>query len=226
MKQTSWKDRLRYAFDNYMARGTTALIGGLGILSLMIIILAGIIIAVGGKLVAPEGTEGLSFIEGAWEAMMRTLDAGTMGADTGWGFRLVMFGVTVGGVFIISTLIGVLTSGVEDKMDELRKGRSRVIETGHTVILGWSSQIFSIISELVLANENQAKPCIVILGEKDKVEMEDEIRANVGDTKKTRTRLPQWQPDLAGRSGACQFADFQIDHPLIPRSGGSGCRRD
>jgi hypothetical protein len=29
---------------------------------------------------------------------MRTLDAGSMGGDTGWGFRLVMLGVTIGGV--------------------------------------------------------------------------------------------------------------------------------
>jgi len=61
-----------------------------------------------------------------------------------------------------------------------------VVEEGHTVILGWSAQVFSIISELVAANENQRRPRIVVMGEKDKVEMEDEIRANVPDTKNTR----------------------------------------
>ncbi|MBN2676796.1 MAG: NAD-binding protein, partial [Anaerolineaceae bacterium] len=113
-------------------------------------------------------------------------DAGTMGGDAGWGFRMIMFGVTLGGVFIISTLIGVLTSGVEGKLDELRKGHSRVIENGHTVILGWSEQIFTIISELVLANMNQSKACIVVLGNVDKVEMEDEIRLRFGNTGTTR----------------------------------------
>ena len=117
---------------------------------------------------------------------MRTLDAGTMGGDEGWSFRLVMFVVTLGGVFIISTLIGVLTSGIEGKMDELRKGRSRVIEKDHTVILGWSPQVFTVLPELITANENQANPCVVILGDKDKVEMEDEIRAVIGATGKTR----------------------------------------
>jgi voltage-gated potassium channel Kch len=97
-----------------------------------------------------------------------------------------MFGVTLGGVFIISSLIGVLTTGVETKMGELRKGRSRVIESGHTVILGWSPQVFLIISELVLANENQKNPCIVILGDKDKVEMEDEIATKVDSLRNTR----------------------------------------
>ncbi len=117
---------------------------------------------------------------------MRTLDAGTMGGDTGWGFRIIMFGVTIGGIFVISTLIGVLTAGVEGKLEELRKGRSYVIESGHTVILGWSSQVFSIIPELVIANQNQKKGCIVVMAEKDKVEMEDQIRNTVGDTHNTR----------------------------------------
>ena len=55
-----------------------------------------------------------------------------------------MLVVTLGGIFIVSTLIGMITTGIEGKLDELRKGRSRVIENDHTVILGWSQQIFTI----------------------------------------------------------------------------------
>jgi voltage-gated potassium channel Kch len=181
-KTFTLRQQLRYHFDNFMSKGPIALIGGLGLVSLIIILGAGFVISVGGQLLAPEGSGPMTFVEAAWEAMMRTLDAGTMGGDAGWGFRLVMFAVTVGGVFIIATLIGVLTSGVEEKLDQLRKGRSIVVEHNHTVILGWSPQIFSILSELALANENQKSACVVILGDKDKVEMEDEIREKVGDT--------------------------------------------
>ena len=185
MKNTSWTDQLRYRFDNFMSKGTIALIGGLGVLSLVIIIIGSLVLVATG--IRPEGADQpLSFHEAAWESMMRTLDAGTMGGDAGWGYRLVMFGVTLGGVFVISTLIGVLTSGIEGKMDELRKGRSRVIEENHTVILGWSPQIFTVISELIAANANQRHSCIVIMGDKDKVEMEEEILANVGDSGRTR----------------------------------------
>jgi ion channel POLLUX/CASTOR len=184
--QPTLKERFSYWFDNYMSRGTLALIGGLAIVSLVIIIIVAAIVTAGGVALAPEGsTEGMSFMEAAWEAMMRTLDAGTMGADAGWGFRLAMFTVTVGGVFVISTLIGVLTAGVEGKIEELRKGRSRVLESNHTVILGWSPQIFTIIPEIVAANENQPKGVIAILADKDKVEMEEEIRERVGTTGKT-----------------------------------------
>lgn len=184
MKKVSWNDRLRYQFDNFMAQGTIALIGGLALLSLAVILLAAIILVSTG--VAPAESEPLSFIEAAWSGLMHALDSGAVGGDIGWSFRIVMFGVTLGGIFILSTLIGVLTSGIEGKLDELRKGRSRVIEQNHTVILGWSPQIFSIISELVIANLNQSRSCIVILGDKDKVEMEEEIRDEVGSTGRTR----------------------------------------
>jgi voltage-gated potassium channel Kch len=197
--EVPWKDRLRYAVDNTFSKGTAALIVWLGILSLVIISLAALVVTLTG--VAQEGEEPLNFFEAFWRALMRTLDAGTMGGDTGWGFRLVMLGVTVGGVFVISTLIGVLTTGIEGRLEELRKGRSRVIENGHTAILGWSEQIFTIISELVVANENQPRSCLVILADRDKVEMEAEIGEKAGDAGRTRivcrTGSPMEMADLS-----------------------------
>jgi len=187
-----FRDRVRYWFDNFMSRGTAAMIAGLAVLSVVVIVTAAVLIAVTG--IRQEGGEPLSFSEAAWESLMRTLDAGTMGGDTGWAFRLVMFAVTLGGVFIISTLIGVLTSGIEGKLVELRKGRSRVVETDHTVILGWSQQIFSIISELAVAHANRPRSCIVILADRDKVDMEDEIRDKAGPTGKTRIVCRTGQP--------------------------------
>lgn len=184
MKKTSTIDRVRYAFDNYMAKGTVALIGGLAALSLLVILIAAAVISVGRITQSDGGT--VDFGEAAWLSLTRTLDSGTFGGDTGTGFRLVMLAVTFGGVFIISALIGVLNNGLEGQISELRKGRSRVVESNHTVILGWSSQVSSVISELVVANANQSKSCVVVMGEKDKVEMEDEIRDRLGNTGRTR----------------------------------------
>ncbi len=39
-----------------------------------------------------------------------------------------MFIVTLGGIFILSTLIGILSSAIDEKLQELRKGRSFVVE--------------------------------------------------------------------------------------------------
>ncbi|MEP0807152.1 MAG: NAD-binding protein [Chloroflexota bacterium] len=175
MKPTPFQ-RLRYRFDTWMSRGTPAMILMLFVLSAVIVVLAGAIITLTG--VSQDG-ERIPFLEAAWESLMRTLDPGTMGQDTGSGFRAVMLMVTLGGIFIVSALIGVLNNAIQGQIERLRKGRSRVLETGHTLILGWSPQIFTILNELMIANQNQPHARIVILANEDKVEMEDKIRERV-----------------------------------------------
>jgi ion channel POLLUX/CASTOR len=185
MKPTiRFTDRLRYAIDNTFSRGMGALILWLGILSVLIIGFMALVVS--WLKIAPAGEEPLRFGEAFWRSLMRTLDAGTMGSDSGWGFRLAMLIVTIGGVFVISTLIGILSSAIEAKLEDLRKGRSRVLESNHTVILGWTDQVYTIVSELVEANSNQKSSNITILGERDKVEMEELLQERLGRTKKTR----------------------------------------
>jgi len=196
--KASFGKRFRYWFDNFMSKGTAAMIIGLFVVSVIVVLIAAAVISL-FNINAPEA-ESMGFIEAFWQSLMRTLDAGTMGGDEGWPFRMVMFFVTLGGIFILSALIGVLNSGLESKLDSLRKGRSVVIESGHTVILGWSNKIFTILSELAEANSNQKNPCVVILGDRDKVEMEELVRENAGDLKNTkvvcRSGKPVYMNDL------------------------------
>jgi voltage-gated potassium channel Kch len=183
----TWRDKLRYRFENTLSKGTIAIIGWLALLSLVIIALAALILAamrIGQDPADHEHPYG--FFEGMWQSMLRTLDPGVVAADSGWQLRLLMLIVTIGGIFIVSILIGTITSGLESRLTEMRKGRSRVIEHRFTLILGWSSKVYSIIGELLIANENQKDPCIVILAGRDKVEMEDDIRAKFPGTKNTR----------------------------------------
>jgi voltage-gated potassium channel Kch len=177
-------EKLRYEFDKTMAGGTPALIGWLGVVSPGIIIFFGAVVAIFG--ITPAGPEPLGFLEATWESLMRTLDSGTMGADQGWDFRIAMLLVTLSGIFVVSALIGVLSAGIEGKLDELRKGRSRVLEEDHTIILNWSPSVFDVISELTIANESRRKPRIVIMADRDKVEMEDEIAGKIENLRNTR----------------------------------------
>jgi voltage-gated potassium channel Kch len=179
--------RLRYAFDNYMSRGTIALIGGLFVLSLLVIVVISIVVLVSGTLRESASTEGIDLPEMLWRSLLRTLDPGTMGGDTGSvPFVLAMLTVTLGGIFIVATLIGVISTGIQGKIEELRQGRSIVLEDNHTVILGWSPQVFDIIGEIVIANANKRNQRIVVLADKDKVEMETEIRQRLPNTRTTR----------------------------------------
>ena len=208
MKPT-FSQRLRYQFDNLMSRGTPAMIGMLFVLSLIVVFIAGAVISITGFV--QEGERGrLSFGEAAWESLMRTLDSGTMGGDTGLGFRLVMLFVTLGGIFVVSALIGVLNNAIEGQMERLRKGRSRVLESNHTLVLGWSAQIFTILNELMVANENQKNARIIVLADKDKVEMEDEIRERVQVRGKTRI--------ICRSGGPVDPNDIEITSPHAAKS--------
>jgi hypothetical protein len=185
---------MQYYFEQTIASGPTSLIKWLALISLFAVLLLGLLILVFGISSDPESTKGLGFLEGSWQSLMATLDSGTMGGDEGWLFRIVRFAATILGIFIISVLIGSISSGIDQKIDDLKRGRSKVLEENHTLILGWSEKIFSILSELAIANENQKKPSVVILSEKDKVEAEEEIQSKVDDLKNLKIVVRMGNP--------------------------------
>ena len=175
------KHKLKYRFDNLMSKGTGVLIGSLGIVTLLMITIVCFIVWVTGS------SDGTGFLGLFWMGVLRSLDPGTMGGDTGsFLFVGAMFVITLGGIFIFSILVGLLTTGISSKLEALQKGHSAVVESNHTVILGWSSQIFTILTELIEANSNMKNACIVILSPEDKVEMDEAIRNRIPNTKTTR----------------------------------------
>lgn len=205
MKNASWRERLRYWFDSTMSRGPLGLIGWLGLIAVLVILVSAFIVWMLG--VGPQE----SFFEQMWSFLMLTLepDAVTFGH---WIFRVATLAIVFTSIFVLSTLIGVLTTGIDEKLVDLRRGRSRVLESDHTVILGWSSQVFAILSELVIANENQQRPCIVVLGDHDKVQMEREIREKVGDTGRTRVICRSGDPM---EMGDLQIANLNASKSII-----------
>ncbi|MFJ8160155.1 potassium transporter TrkA [Streptomyces sp. NPDC096136] len=177
-------DRLRYWFDGTMDRGVSALMAWLALASaaLITVVTTLVVLLTDGDTEANGGWAGV-----AWMSLLRTLDPGTMGGDDGGPvFLALMLSVTLGGIFIVSALIGVLTTGLEARLQRLRKGRSRIIERDHTILLGWSEQVFTVVAELVEANQSERRSCVVVLADRDKVDMEEQIRLRVPETGQTR----------------------------------------
>jgi ion channel POLLUX/CASTOR len=185
-RKVTLADRLRYRFDNTISKGAIALIGWLALVLLALILASTLFVYLTGIASAPNEPRP-GFFPTLWLDLMHTIDPGNVGGDTGsWSYLLTMLTVTTGGILVFSTLIGVIFSGIDQKLADLRKGRSFVVERGHTVIYGWSPEIFPVVSELVRANKSRGRACIAILAEEDKVEMEDELRVRVGRTGGTR----------------------------------------
>ncbi len=144
------------------------------------------------------GSLDTSLTEDIWQALLRSVDTGTFASDAQWPTRIIALLITVSGIFLAGSLIGIIASAIDQRVENLRKGRSAVVEHGHTLILGWSSRLPLIVQELVVANENIRDPAIVVLASEDKTRMEEELRERVGATGNThvvcRTGSP-WKPD-------------------------------
>ena len=144
------RHKVRYRFDNLLARGTGAALIWLGVVTIVAVLVSAMLLAVFG--VTFSGSASGSWFEDGWQSLLRILDTGTMAGDVGWGRRILALLVTLFGVLVAGTLIGIIAAGVEDRIDAMRRGRSVVIESGHIVILGGSSRIPMIVKQLVLAN--------------------------------------------------------------------------
>jgi voltage-gated potassium channel Kch len=187
-------DRLHYAFDNFMSRGTTALIIGLAIASTVLIVGAAIFLAIIGD------ADGADLPQAIWQSFLHTIDSGYIGGDrsTGTISSATQLVVTLGGLFVVAVLIGIVATGIQTKLEELRKGRSRVVENGHVVILGWNQQVFAVLGELIEANSNRRGSTIAVLADMDKVAMDDAIHTRIGNTRGTRIVCRSGNPiDLA-----------------------------
>ncbi|MFF3208557.1 NAD-binding lipoprotein [Streptomyces sp. NPDC002962] len=175
---------MRYRFDNTLARSTGRLVGWLAVTCL------GIVVPASALLVwtDPSSPRSLSGrLTAVWRVSAETL---RLGAVTGAPLRMLL-SVLLGlmALLYVSTLIGVITTGLTDRLTELRRGRSTVVETGHSVVLGWSEQVFTVVGELVAARADQRDQrwsAVVVLADRDKTEMEEALATVLGPTGTTR----------------------------------------
>jgi len=138
-----------------------------------------VLIAVGAGLLAVS-LEDHSISNAVWIAWTYVADPGTHAdAPAGFFIRLISFSITVGGMLIFALMIGIISEYIGDKVDELKKGKSRIIESDHTVILGWNDKSLAIIQQIALANESEGGGTIVVLADEDKDELESKLASAI-----------------------------------------------
>ena len=179
MKKRNISDYLRYWFDRVMSKGPIAM----SILLLVVTVLVVGIVGVAAAFVAEDN----NVIHQLWNSLLHTLDPGTLGDDASQGawYTFFMFLATLCGLCLTSVLISIISTGVENKLRELRKGTAVVQERDHTVVIGFDENVYTLLKELIEANANKKRACIVVLGTQSKEEMEDAIAAHIADTKTT-----------------------------------------
>jgi len=197
-KKASLLTRLRYNFDNSIAKSgafIAYLFAALVIMSILVVIVKYALYAVpalyaGDKLPAPT-------FETFWGSFATLLGRGT---EATWADRIIGVIVWATTITLAASITGFIVGAITRTFDRLRKGKSPVVESGHTLILGWSSRVFPILKELAVANQNVRKPLVVVFSDKAREFMEDEIESRAEGLGKlkvvTRTGDPTNPADL------------------------------
>lgn len=169
-----------------MSRGSSSIF-----LALLGLFLIGFLIMVVVRLIAnalvPDETLS-SWGEIPWRVYVAVMEgsAAETDGDSNWIAKLTSIFAVMVGLILFSSMVAFITSVFEAKLDELRRGRSLVLETDHTLILGFGDRILEVVRELIEANESEPDASIVILAEDDKEEMDNIIRDNITDFATTR----------------------------------------
>jgi hypothetical protein len=185
MASSRFGERFRYKFENFMSKGGASIFISLTVIFAICLGL-GILLRWLVVSLVPE-TEG-PLTDHFWNAFLAMTDPGNIGVDDQPGILLRVSAIASGlmGVVIFSMLIAFITTALDSLLHEFRKGRSQVVEEGHSIILGWSERVVDILHELVIANESESDAAVVLLADRDKEEMQDFISTMIPDTKTTR----------------------------------------
>ena len=185
------KTRYRYRFDTFMAKGGGSIFKALTAVFVATFLLIGILRGT-LLLIFPEvglQHENIGFLGNLYITFLEITDPGNMAQDIYSSAAYKIFAVLAGvaGIVMLSALIAFITTALDQKNYELKRGRSKVVEDGHTLILGWNEQrITETLRELIIANESEKDACVVILADKDKQEMDEVLQLRVKDTGTTR----------------------------------------
>ena len=167
-------EQLHYWFDGFMVNSYASFVL-VSIAAVITVFFGGLVLLAGGTSVDdPNNTA----FENMWVAW-KYLNDGAAHADEKIGTtnRFTALCISLLGILIMSILMGFVVDLISVQMEELRKGHSKVVEFQHTLILGWSEKIITILEELCAACETMADGsqggCIVILNDSmEKCEME------------------------------------------------------
>ncbi len=169
--------KARYSFDNSIAKSSAFvfyLFLAFALLSVFVVLTKYTLYSLPGIL--PEGTLppkpiGLeNFFD--WFASLYTPQP-----PQNWADRVVFILNWVITISIAASVTAFFVAAINRAFAKLRKGKSPIIDSNHTLILGWSNRVFPILKELAAANANARNARVVILSNLERDFMEDEIES-------------------------------------------------
>ena len=190
--KNSFKERLNYRLERFLSKGGSSIF-----LSLLVVFIIVFVIIAGLRLLAISLFPDLNYtgdtFKDIWITFLEMTATGNMNQDNSSPIWIKIFTIISGltGVVLLSMLIGFITTSLNKTLYDFRKGRGKIIEKAHTVILGWNERAVDVIRELILANESESKATVVILSNEDKEVMDGAIAKRLPDTMTTEVITTQ-----------------------------------
>jgi len=165
-------DRTRYHFRNALVKGTFARITVLTIVAVLLCFFLGFILSL---VPSPDG----NLLTSIWNATLCALDGGTIaGMEANTGQKAILFIVTIVGIVFSSVLVGIVTTGIEERLEYMAHEGSKVLERRpHVLVLGSTPVTSEILRSLAQSYESGKKiePIVVLEGDRDIVDVSKEL---------------------------------------------------
>jgi hypothetical protein len=123
-KRHTVEERVAYKVDQYISTRTG---------QTMSLALVGLVLIVIGACVLKASQPSQDFREMVWQSWTFLGDPGSHTTLTEAGVRVIGVVMTLTGILYFSVIMGFVVDGIRDKMDSLKKGKSKVAEDKHTV---------------------------------------------------------------------------------------------
>ena len=185
MEKNNLFQRFRYWLDKRMAKGTGSMIRALLFTTIFMVLFLAFLLIIFGE------SDECSPLHAIWDSFATAINAEIPASSDGSLFFIIINAIAaIIGLFFTSILIGIITNGIETKLQNLRNGNAEVLEKNHTIILGWNDTTFAILAEIMESNLNRDMQTVVILDNAcEKAEMDEQVRTFIAEKDKERKRI-------------------------------------
>ena len=141
----------------------------------MLLITVGLVVLGGVSLwVAGGKDEPYSVWSAMWDAWRFVTDGGDYEEEI--LPRIVGVLLVLSGMLFFALLVGLIGESIEEKLEDLKQGRNRVIESGHTLVLGWSDKFIPLAQEIAKSKASEGGGVLVVLsGAHEKAWMDETV---------------------------------------------------
>ena len=173
-KDFTWFDLIDYRLDYFFSTNEWAKVILLFGLSYVLVVFGA------GLLVIGDSEDFDTIGEAAWTSWTYVVDPGAQAdAPSALIPRTVSLLVTLGGLLVFALLIGIVGESIGERIEDLKTGKSRVLESGHTLMLNWNDKSIAVIQQIALANESEGGGMVVVLSQLEKEDMEEKLESAI-----------------------------------------------